>query len=40
MSLSPEIQQQRYAAIELAYSERRWAEVESLSQELLHPGAC
>ena len=35
MSLSPEIQQQRYAAIELAYSERRWAEVESLSQELL-----
>lgn len=35
MSLSPEIQQQRYAAIELAYSERRWEEVESLSQELL-----
>jgi hypothetical protein len=35
MSLSPEIQQQRYAAIELAYSERRWAEVEQLSQELL-----
>ena len=35
MSLSPEIQQQRYAAIELAYSERRWTEVESLSQELL-----
>jgi hypothetical protein len=35
MSLSPEIQQQRYAAIELAYSERRWAEVESLSQALL-----
>lgn len=35
MSLSPEIQQQRYAAIELAYSERRWPEVESLSQALL-----
>ncbi len=35
MSLSPEIQQQRYAAIELAYSERRWPEVEQLSQDLL-----
>jgi len=35
MSLSPEIQQQRYSAIELAYSERRWPEVESLSQGLL-----
>lgn len=35
MSLPPEIQQQHYAAIELAYSERRWTEVESLSQELL-----
>ncbi|MEB3353481.1 MAG: hypothetical protein VKM34_04505 [Cyanobacteriota bacterium] len=35
MSLSPEIQQQRYASIELAYSERRWPEVESLSQALL-----
>jgi hypothetical protein len=35
MSLSPEIQQQRYAAIELAYSERLWPEVEQLSQELL-----
>lgn len=35
MSLAPEIQQQRYAAIELAYSERRWAAVEQLSRELL-----
>jgi hypothetical protein len=35
MSLSPEMLQQRYSAIELAYSERRWAEVESLSQTLL-----
>jgi len=35
MSLSPEIQQQRYAAIELAYSERLWPEVEQLSQNLL-----
>jgi hypothetical protein len=35
MSLSPEMLQQRYSAIELAYSERRWAEVESLSQALL-----
>ena len=35
MSLSPEMQQQRYSAIELAYSERRWPEVESLSQGLL-----
>lgn len=35
MSLSPEILQERYSAIELAYSERRWPEVESLSQALL-----
>lgn len=35
MSLPPEILQQRYGAIELAYSERRWAEVETLSQALL-----
>jgi hypothetical protein len=35
MSLPPEILQQRYSAIERAYSERRWAEVESLSQALL-----
>lgn len=35
MSLPPEILQQRYSTIELAYSERRWPEVESLSQGLL-----
>jgi hypothetical protein len=35
MSLPPEMLQQRYSAIELAYSERRWPEVESLSQALL-----
>ena len=35
MSLSPELQQQRYAAIELAYSERRWLDVEQLSHTLL-----
>jgi hypothetical protein len=35
MSLPPEILQQRYSAIERAYSERRWTEVESLSQALL-----
>jgi hypothetical protein len=35
MSLSPEVLQQRYAAIELAYSERLWPDVERLSAELL-----
>ena len=35
MTLSPDIQQQRYAAIELAYSERRWLDVEQLSKTLL-----
>lgn len=35
MSLSPEVLQQRYAAIELAYSERLWPEVEQLSAALL-----
>lgn len=35
MSLPPEMLQQRYSAIERAYSERRWPEVESLSQGLL-----
>jgi hypothetical protein len=35
MGLSPQMLQQRYTAIELAYSERRWPEVESLSQALL-----
>ena len=35
MSLPPEMLQQRYSAIERAYSERRWPEVESLSQALL-----
>lgn len=35
MTLSPDIQQQRYAAIELAYSERRWLDVEQLSRTLL-----
>ncbi len=35
MSLPPEILQQRYGAIELAYSEQRWPEVESLSEALL-----
>jgi hypothetical protein len=35
MSLSPEMLQERYSAIELAYSERRWPEVENLSQALL-----
>ena len=35
MSLPPEMLQRRYSAIELAYSERRWSEVESLSQSLL-----
>ena len=35
MSLPPEKLQERYSAIERAYSERRWPEVESLSQGLL-----
>jgi hypothetical protein len=35
MSLPPEMLQRRYGAIERAYSERRWPEVESLSQGLL-----
>lgn len=35
MSLAPDQQQQRYAAIELAYSERRWLDVEQLSRALL-----
>lgn len=35
MSLSPEVLQQRYAAIELAYSERLWPDVERLSAALL-----
>jgi hypothetical protein len=35
MSLPPEKLQERYSAIERAYSERRWPEVESLSEGLL-----
>lgn len=35
MSLPPEKLQERYSAIERAYSERRWPEVENLSQGLL-----
>ena len=35
MSQSADTLEQRYSAIELAYSEQRWAEVERLSQALL-----
>ena len=35
MTLPPEVLQQRYAAIELAYSEQNWPEAEGLSQALL-----
>ena len=33
--MPPEVLQQRYAAIELAYSEQNWPEAEGLSQALL-----
>ncbi len=35
MTLPPEVLQQRYAAIELAYSEQNWNQAETLSQALL-----